>query len=114
MKGLINFLLSLVGRLSLFILGPVLYLSGVILSRWRSKYFLNIGISYDQLGNVLGGPLFNKTLRKEGGARFGNPDETISFVLGKNKKINKLTRLGRWIADRLNEIDPGHVEKAKS
>jgi hypothetical protein len=114
MKTLINFLLAFIARLSISFLGAALFVIGLILSSKKSKYLLNVAISYDQLGNVLGGPLFNLILKKQGGRPFGDSDETISYVLGKNKRINKLTRLGTWIADGLNKIDPNHVEKAKS
>jgi len=111
---IINALLAFIARLAVSILGGALFVIGLILSRNKSKYLLNVAISYDQLGNVLGGPLFNTLLKKPGGRPFGDADETISYVLGKNKRINKLTRLGKWIADGLNKIDPNHVEKAKS
>ncbi len=111
---IINGLLAFIARLSVSILGAALFVIGLILSPKKSNYLLNVAISYDQLGNVLGGPLFNILLMKPGGRPFGDSDDTISFVLGKNKRINKLTRLGKWIADALNKIDANHVEKAKS
>jgi hypothetical protein len=36
----------------------------------------------------------------------------VSMVLGVNKKMGTLTKLGKFIADFLNKIDPNHVEKA--
>lgn len=111
---IINFLLAVVARWAVRILALPLYLTGLIITKDRAKYNKNIAISYDQLGNVLGGPLFNVILKKKGGHEFGNPDETISFVLGENKKSKTLTNFGLWIADKLNEIDPDHVENAKS
>jgi hypothetical protein len=111
---LINFLLALIARWAIRVLALPLYLSGLILSKDRAKYHKDIAISYDQLGNVLGGPLFNKLLRKKRGKKFGNPDETISHILGRNKATNGLTKLGKLIAKTLNKIEPNHVEKAKS
>jgi len=111
---IINFFLALVAFVALWVLGVPLYLTGVLFSKNRSKYHLNIGITFDQSGGVLGGPLFNLILRKKGGHKFGNPDETISFVLGQNKASGHLTAFGRWCANKLNQIDPKHVEKAKS
>lgn len=73
-------------------------------------YFL--AYSIDQLGNVLCQYLFNDILIKKGGYRFGDPDFTISAVLGMNKERGTLKPLGKWLAGVLNWIDPQHVEKA--
>ena len=43
---------------------------------------------------------------------FGNPDETISSVLGRNKLKNNLTYIGKTLAKILNLIEKDHVEKA--
>jgi hypothetical protein len=77
-----------------------------------SEYFLNIAIGIDQLGNVICQGLFNDILIKKEGFKFGNPDETISSVLGRNYKTNTLTILGgliRWILDK---IEPNHCVKS--
>ena len=112
MKTLINITLSIIARVSFLVLGFPLYLMGLILTHRHSQYHLNIGISYDQLGNAVGAPLFNVILRKSGGDRFGNPDETISSVLGKLKRSGHLTLLGKFFANLLNKIEVEHVEKA--
>jgi hypothetical protein len=46
------------------------------------------------------------------GHRFGDPNETVSHVLGKNKAQNKLYPIGKALAWLLNKIDENHVEKA--
>lgn len=114
MKILLTGLLALIARASISLLGGVGYFLGLLLSKNKAKYNLNVAISYDQLGNVILAPLMNVLLKKKGGKFFGHPDETISFVLGRNKALGKLTKLGKLIADGLNKIDPNHVEKAKS
>ena len=76
------------------------------------RYYFNIAISIDQLGNTVMQGLFNDILVKKDRFRFGNPDETISSVLGKNKAIDNLTLLGKAIAWLLNKIQYHHVEKA--
>ena len=53
--------------------------------------------SIDQTGNVICERLFNHILIKSRIHRFGNPDETISSVLGKNKVINNLAFLGKGL-----------------
>ena len=69
-------------------------------------------IGINQFGNVTCAHLFNDTLIKKGGYQFGNPDDTISRVLGKNKSTYTLTKAGRMLADLLNFIDKNHVENA--
>lgn len=58
------------------------------------KYFWNILISIDQLGNTILG---------------GDPDETISSRCFKLIKTCYLCRFFCWIADK---IDPNHCEKS--
>lgn len=111
---LINFLLAVLSLFLIWILALPLYIIGLFIVRIHHVYHLDIAISLDQLGGVIGGPLFNRILRKKGGHKFGNPDETISFVLGELKESGHLTKLGKFIADKLNQIDPNHVENAKS
>ena len=77
-------------------------------------YMKTIALSIDQLGNVVLSNLFDDILIKNGGYPFGNEDETISRVLGMNKRLDTLTKLGKWLADVLNWIDPDHVEKASA
>lgn len=71
-----------------------------------------LAILIDKAGNVILGPMFNDILITKQGYQFGNGQQTISKVLGINKKSNTLTRLGRLLAALLNRIDPNHVEKA--
>lgn len=71
-----------------------------------SDYFFNIAVSIDQLGNVSCQGLFNDILITKDGFKFGDPDETISSVLGRNYQTKTLTGLGnsiRWILDRIEE-----------
>ena len=57
------------------------------------RYFWNVLISLDQLGNVLIG---------------GDPDETISSRCAKNQH-----KLGwRLLGDFLEWVDPGHLQKS--
>ena len=69
---------------------------------------LKIAISIDQLGNVVMQDLFNVLLIINGGHKFGNRDETISSVIGKNLQKNKLTKLGESLNNLLSLIDVNH------
>lgn len=72
----------------------------------------NNAIAIDQLGNVWCKHLFNDLMCHSDGHRFGDPNETVSHVLGKNKALNKLYPIGKALAWLLNKIDENHVEKA--
>jgi len=78
------------------------------------NYLFKIAYSIDQLGNVVCSELFNLTLikYKKNSYKFGNPDETISSVLGKNKQRKTLTTLGKWLSKFLNFLDRNHVIKS--
>ena len=65
-------------------------------------------ISIDVFANIEASELFNDTLIKTGGYKFGNKQETISSVLGKNQVTNTLTRVGTGLRIILDWIEPGH------
>jgi hypothetical protein len=78
----------------------------------RKRYLLNIAISIDQNGNAVCEQLFNNLLITSKTQRFGNCDETISHVLGLNKRAGTLTIAGKVVCYLLNKIENNHVEKA--
>ena len=68
-----------------------------------------LALSLDQLGNVIADDLFNWLLiRDDHIARFGDEDETISSVIGKNYLENNLTMLGRALRYLLHILDTNH------
>ncbi len=71
------------------------------------RWFWNILISIDQFFNVLLSPLLNLILRPS--ARFGDPDETLSSVFGKNREECKACY---WICRALHLIDHKHCERS--
>lgn len=73
-----------------------------------NRYYKDIAISLDQLGNVVMAGLMNIVLIKGEEHLFGNPDETISSVIGKNKVDNTLTLSGKILDWILNKIDTNH------
>ena len=72
------------------------------------EFSLRIAISIDQLGNVVMQYLLNELMIVKGGYKFGNRDETISSVIGKNVKSNKLSNFGHLINTILDFIDTSH------
>lgn len=69
-------------------------------------YIWNLLIALDQLLNVLLGPALNWAFQVKG---FGDPDETLSSVFGKNSAACKGCY---WICRLLHKIDPDHCEKS--
>lgn len=113
MLGFLLLIIALVLSVILFPLGWLYSLFTFKLSiRRLGSYFKAIAISIDQLGNVVMSNLLDDTLIKEHGYKFGNPDETISMVLGINKRDKSLTKWGVRLANILNKIEDNHVEKA--
>jgi len=111
-----GFLLLIIARLLSWILFPIGWIYSLITLRLKwgrlNDYAFRIALSLDQLGNVVLCNLMNDMLIQKYGYKFGNPDDTISAVLGKNKAIDSLKLIGKLVASLLNKIDPDHVEKA--
>lgn len=119
MKNIFLAILLLIVAILLFgvLLVPAI-LWGIVASFWKrkfnngtneiAKWFYAWALSIDQLGNVVCKELFNDALITPSGIEFGNPDETISSVLGKNKLNNSLTWLGKSLDWILNKLDPNH------
>jgi hypothetical protein len=78
----------------------------------RGEYLFKIALAIDQLGNVVCAKLFNIILITNIGYKFGKEDETISSVLGKNKKQNTLRFLGKLLDLILDQIDKNHSIKS--
>lgn len=104
-------ILTAIAYILLLILAPI----GLIASLFTRplNYFWRIAISLDQLGNVTCGEPMNLLLiTQESISKFGDPDETISSVLGKNQRDKTLTRAGRVLVNLLDILDPNHAENS--
>jgi hypothetical protein len=100
----------------LFIIAYVLYLPLTVVN-WlfvknKSGYFKSSAINLDKFGNREFRTLFNKVLINDKGCRFGNIEETISSVLGKNQLTGTLTGLGKALVWILDKIDNNHAIKS--
>lgn len=116
--GSVLFLLSIV---LIFVLAPISITYTVLKSVWKmsvqyfvlfSRLFYFAAYSVDRLGNVMCQFFFNDILIQKDGYKFGNPNETVSAVLGMNKKYKTLTKFGSYIVILLDFLDKNHVEKA--
>lgn len=76
-------------------------------------YFLNSAKSIDKWGNREFRTLLNiEAITAESVHHFGNIDETISSVLGKNQRDGTLTKRGKWLAGFLDKRDPNHCRNS--
>lgn len=103
--GLILFLIAYI----LFL--PITFINFLFV---RNKgYFKSSAINIDKFGNREFRTSLNKTLIQENSPfMFGNDNETISSVLGKNQRFGYLTKFGKVICKILDTIDKNHCEKS--
>ena len=74
--------------------------------RTLSVWFWRTARAIDIFANVNGAEFFNAIFIIEGGYKFGNPQETISSVIGKNQRDKTLSLAGnilRWMLDRISQ-----------
>lgn len=110
-----GYILLITASVLKWILTPLAYTYGVIRSLANkdfNRYNKHLAIAKDQYGNGLCQYLFNDLLITKDGYKFGNIDETISSVVGKNKRDNTLSFLGRVLDSILNKIDKNHSIKS--
>lgn len=76
-------------------------------------YFLNSAVSIDKWANREFRASWNRFLiTKESPDRFGNIEETLSSVLGKNQRDNTLTKTGKVLVFILDTLDKDHCNKS--
>jgi len=108
MKKLSGFIIYTIAILMIVLITPIGFLYTALRNIFLLKfvdwikqiqnYFLVLVIALDQYSNVLMKDLFNATLIKKGykGYTFGNPDDTIGYVVRQNNKRESLTLLGKF------------------
>lgn len=104
-------LLLLLAILLAVVLLPIGFVVGMFYSG-RGEHLYKICQGIDQLGNVVCARLFDAILIKKSGYQFGNEDEVISSVLGKNCQAGTLTFVGKALNALLNAIWKNHTIKA--
>ena len=75
-------------------------------------YIYRSALNTDRFGNYEFSSLFNAILIKENGHQFGNFDQTISHVLGRNKLKGTLSKTGKILDKILDIIDKNHTIKS--
>jgi hypothetical protein len=95
----------------LYLIAYILYLPLSIINFFlvcSEGYFRDSALTLDRLANREFRTLWNETLIVNDGYQFGNIEETISGVLGRNILLNKLSRTGKvlvWILSEKHCID---------
>lgn len=122
--GLLLWIASIILKYLAFAIGvvfqPIYYF---VTFKWKSgfgqigNWFFKMALSNDQAGNVQNSQVFEIlfTRDKKNAVKYGNPDDSISYVLARNHYKKNLTLVGRLVGRLLNKIDPnngGHLYKA--
>jgi len=113
---LMSFLLFCVALLLVITTAPVGFIYALIRQTCSSKakslnvYFIEVALVLDEVGNVTMQHLLNDILLINDVQTyyFGNKNETISSVIGKNSITNTLSPLGRTLNSFLNFLDKDH------
>ena len=108
---MINVLLFLIAYVLLL---PLTFINFIVVAfkGGYKGYFRSTAVNLDKFGNREFRTLFNCTLRKPNGYEFGNVNETISSVLGKNQRDKTLTFTGKCLVAILDFIDKNHCRKS--
>ncbi len=100
----------------LFLIAYILFLPLSLINfcvvKNKKGYFKSSAINLDKFGNREFRTLLNLTLRLETGYQFGNMNETISGVLGKNERDKTLSKTGKKLVWILNKLDKNHCFKS--
>ena len=113
---LMSFLLFCVALLLVITTAPIGFVYALIRQTCSSKakslnvYFIEVALVLDEVGNVTMQHLLNDILLMNDVQTyyFGNKNETISSVIGKNSITNTLSPLGRTLNSILNFLDKDH------
>lgn len=109
-----NVLLFLTAIILFAVLGPIGFLYGIVtrFKFWLSQFFYTLAVSIDQLWNTFARYLLDDVMITKDWYKFGNEDDTVSYVLWINWKYWTLTRHGKFLCRLLSVIDPGHCMKS--
>lgn len=111
MKKLSGFILFIIAQVTtpLFNIIGMFYASLYFASlKEANGYYKQMALSKDQHSNVVMQYLFNHIMIKKDGYKFGNEDESISSVFGKNQLKGTLTVFGMFWNNFLSKIEKDH------
>jgi hypothetical protein len=108
----------------LYIIAIILYIPLTVINAflvlfkygWKFKtindFFYETAVDIDRFANRNFRTLWNTTLKKENGYKFGDERETVSSALGKNKRDETLTKTGKILCAILDFLDENHCLKS--
>lgn len=107
-------ILNLVARILIYILSPIAYVYGFFETSTKDFDRFNYQIAYakDCCANVQMQYLFSALFITKIGYHFGNINESISSVLGKNERDGTLTNVGKLLVYILDFFDKNHCQKS--
>ena len=109
---MVELLFLIVAMVLLYLLLPIVALFMILKylltgdKRTLSVWFWRTARAIDIFANVNGAEFFNAIFIIEGGYKFGNPQETISSVIGQNQRDKTLSLAGkvlRWMLDQISQ-----------
>lgn len=106
------FILLLIALILATILIPISFIFGCISALGKGEltsYFFKCALAIDRSGGAIGSYLLNLIMIKPHGYQFGNGKETMSSVIGKNKKNITLIWFGKMINLLLDKIEKDHT-----
>lgn len=130
MKGLLLFIVSVISVSIVFVLSTVFSIVYYVTHFWKvkkaynkiDKYFYDMAHSIDQFGNVNCARLFDHVMilkkwrTSERYHKFGEVDDTISYIIADNWIMNTLSKFGLFWKNFLNMVDTNeegdHMEKS--
>ena len=75
-----------------------------------------MALSFDQFGNVTCSKVLDLTMLNKKldylSMKFGEEDDTVSYVLAVNKELGALSNFGLFIGKILDGLDKDHLKKA--
>lgn len=77
-----------------------------------NNFFMSTAVDIDKFGNRNFRTVLNTVMIKDSKSLFGNWNETISSVLGKNQRDGSLTKSGRALCTLLDLLDKDHCKKS--
>jgi hypothetical protein len=111
--GIILYFIAIILYIPLTVINAILVLFKY---GWKFKtindFFYETAVDIDRFANRNFRTLWNETLRKEGGYKFGDERETVSSALGKNKRDNTITKTGKILCSILDFLDKNHCLKS--
>lgn len=104
---------------------PINIIYYIFTFKWKTgsykigQYFYQMALSIDQFANVSLQTPLNFLMIKKNHLRheqihfkFGDEDDTVSYGIAMNQKLDSLTKFGKFWGWFLNKVDKDHLKKA--